>query len=35
LRSRPLGIDPSTTPPDHTRRPMRLLDDRGVVKELW
>ena len=31
---RHLGLDPATTLPDHTRRPMHLLDDRGVVKEL-
>lgn len=29
-----LGLDPATTLPDHNRRPMHLLDDRGVVKEL-
>jgi hypothetical protein len=31
---RHLGIDPATTLPDHTKRPMHLLDDRCVVKEL-
>jgi hypothetical protein len=31
---RHLGIDPATTLPDHTKRPMHLLDDREVVKEL-
>jgi hypothetical protein len=29
-----LGIDPETTIPDHTNRPMYVLDDREVVKEL-
>jgi len=29
-----LGIDPATTIPDHTRRPMHLLDDRDPVREL-
>jgi hypothetical protein len=31
---RHLGLDPATTLPDHTRRPMYLLDDREGVKEL-
>jgi uncharacterized protein (DUF1501 family) len=31
---RHLGIDPAATIPDHNRRPMHLLDDREVVKEL-
>jgi hypothetical protein len=29
-----LGIDPATTLPDHTGRPMYLLDDRDPVREL-
>jgi len=29
-----LGIDPALTFPDHTGRPMYLLDDRDVIKEL-
>jgi Protein of unknown function (DUF1501) len=29
-----LGIDPATTIPDHTNRPMYVLDEREVVKEL-
>jgi hypothetical protein len=29
-----LGIDPATTIPDHTKRPMHVLDDREVVREL-
>jgi hypothetical protein len=29
-----LGIDPSVTIPDHNRRPMHVLDDREVVREL-
>lgn len=29
-----LGIDPATTLPDHTGRPMYLLDDRRPVEEL-
>jgi hypothetical protein len=29
-----LGIDPSTTIPDHSGRPQYLLDDRDPVKEL-
>ena len=31
---RHLGIDPATTIPDHTSRPMHVLDDREVVREL-
>ena len=31
---RHLGIDPATTIPDHNQRPMHLLDDREVVREL-
>ena len=31
---RHLGIDPATTIPDHNKRPMHLLDDREVVREL-
>lgn len=31
---RHLGIDPATTILDHSRRPMPLLDDRNVVREL-
>ncbi len=29
-----LGIDPETTIPDHTKRPMYVLDDRATVREL-
>jgi hypothetical protein len=29
-----LGIDPATTIPDHTNRPMYVLDEREVVREL-
>ena len=29
-----LGIDPATTLPDHTGRPMYLLDDRDRITEL-
>ena len=29
-----LGIDPATTVPDHTGRPMYLLDDREAISEL-
>jgi hypothetical protein len=29
-----LGIDPAVTIPDHTRRPMHVLDDRAPVREL-
>jgi Protein of unknown function (DUF1501) len=29
-----LGIDPSTTLPDHNRRPMYLLDERDKIEEL-
>jgi hypothetical protein len=29
-----LGIDPATTIPDHTKRPMHVLDDREAVREL-
>jgi Protein of unknown function (DUF1501) len=29
-----LGIDPATTLPDHTNRPMYVLDDRAPVREL-
>lgn len=29
-----LGIDPAITLPDHNQRPMHLLDDRDVVREL-
>jgi hypothetical protein len=29
-----LGIDPATTIPDRTKRPMHVLDDREVVREL-
>lgn len=29
-----LGIDPATTIPDHTKRPMHVLDDRAPVREL-
>ena len=31
---RHLGIDPALTLPDHNSRPMHLLDDRELVKEL-
>jgi len=31
---RHLGIDPAATIPDHTRRPMHVLDDREPVREL-
>jgi hypothetical protein len=31
---RHLGIDPAITIPDHLRRPMHVLDEREVVKEL-
>jgi hypothetical protein len=31
---RHLGIDPITTIPDHNRRPMHVLDDRDLVREL-
>jgi hypothetical protein len=31
---RHLGIDPATMIPDHNQRPMHLLDDREVVREL-
>jgi len=31
---RVLGIDPALTFPDHTGRPIYLLDDRDVIKEL-
>lgn len=31
---RHLGIDPAITIPDHNRRPMHLLDDRELVREL-
>jgi uncharacterized protein (DUF1501 family) len=31
---RHLGIDPATTIPDHANRPMHVLDDREVVREL-
>jgi hypothetical protein len=31
---RHLGIDPATTIPDHNQRPMYLLDDRELVREL-
>ena len=31
---RHLGIDPITTIPDHQGRPMYVLDDRELVKEL-
>lgn len=31
---RHLGIDPATTIPDHSQRPMPLLDDREIVREL-
>jgi hypothetical protein len=29
-----LGIDPELTSPDHTGRPMYLLDDREPIREL-
>jgi hypothetical protein len=31
---RHLGIDPATTIPDFANRPMYVLDDRQVVREL-
>jgi hypothetical protein len=31
---RHLGIDPAVTIPDHAGRPMHVLDDREVVREL-
>jgi len=31
---RHLGIDPDTAIPDHNQRPMHVLDDRDVVREL-
>jgi hypothetical protein len=31
---RHLGIDPATTLADHSQRPIPLLDDREVVREL-
>jgi hypothetical protein len=31
---RHLGIDPAITIPDHNKRPMHVLDDREVVREL-
>ncbi|MDZ4687475.1 MAG: DUF1501 domain-containing protein, partial [Planctomycetaceae bacterium] len=31
---RHLGIDPALTIPDHNQRPMHLLDDRDLVREL-
>jgi uncharacterized protein (DUF1501 family) len=31
---RTLGIDPSTTVPDHQGRPMYLLDERAPIAEL-
>jgi len=31
---RHLGIDPIATIPDHARRPMHVLDDREIVREL-
>jgi uncharacterized protein (DUF1501 family) len=31
---RHLGIDPFVTIPDHTGRPMHVLDDRELVREL-
>ncbi len=31
---RHLGIDPATTIPDHNQRPMPVLDDRDIVREL-
>jgi hypothetical protein len=31
---RHLGIDPATAIPDHNQRPMHVLDDREVVREL-
>jgi hypothetical protein len=29
-----LGIDPATTLPDHSGRPIYLLDDRRTIEEL-
>jgi hypothetical protein len=29
-----LGIDPATTLPDHTGRPIHLLDERDPIGEL-
>jgi hypothetical protein len=29
-----LGIDPATTFPDYQGRPVHLLDDRQMIKEL-
>jgi uncharacterized protein (DUF1501 family) len=29
-----LGIDPETTIPDHNKRPMHVLDDRELIREL-
>jgi hypothetical protein len=29
-----LGVDPALTFPDHSGRPMYLLDDRAVIKEV-
>jgi hypothetical protein len=29
-----LGIDPAATLPDHTGRPIYLLDDRDLIAEL-
>ena len=34
LLYRHLGIDPAPTIPDFSKRPMHLLDDREVVREL-
>ncbi len=34
LLYRHLGIDPAATIPDFSKRPMHLLDDREVVREL-
>jgi hypothetical protein len=31
---RHLGIDPAATIPDHSNRPMHVLDDREPVREL-
>jgi uncharacterized protein (DUF1501 family) len=31
---RHLGIDPATTIPDHQQRPLAVLDDRELVREL-
>jgi len=31
---RHLGIDPATAIPDHNQRPMHVLDDRDIVREL-